>query len=336
MPSKTKPGVILVNLGTPTSPNYWSVRKFLSQFLADRRVIDLPALLWKPILYGVILQLRPLKSSAAYKAIWMNDKNISPLLWYTQQQGNLLRSLISKSSEIEIEVAMRYGSPSIESQLESLRSRGCDRICIIALFPQYSSTTSASVYDEVFRLLMKMQWQPAIRTAQPLMDYESYNEALCSSILSSLSALDFKPEKLLLSFHGVPTSYLEKGDPYYTQCLETASAIQNMAGFDEGFCLTAFQSKFGPIEWTGPHTEDLLTTLPSQGITKLAVVSPSFISDCIETLEELGIAGQKQFLEAGGKEYALLPCLNDEPATIDALASIVRCETEGWRANNSL
>ena len=325
-----KSGVLLVNLGTPDTPEYWPVRRYLSQFLSDRRVIDLPGLLWKPILHGVVLPLRPFRSSAAYKKIWMHEHDESPLRWYTDQQVKKIRARMDPASDTVIEFAMRYGNPSIESKIEALRDQDCDRLCVIALFPQYSSTTTATIYDEVFRLLSRMRWQPPVRTGRPLIDHPTYIDCLCRSLKQGLDNLEFTPDRLILSFHGLPTSYIRKGDPYYTQCQRTTGEINKHHDDGHPAWTLAFQSRFGPVKWIEPHTSDVLKNLPGDGARNVVVAAPAFISDCIETLEELDIEYRELFMDHGGEHYAVLPCLNDSELAIHALQSIIENELSGW------
>ncbi|WP_300375884.1 ferrochelatase [Henriciella sp.] len=322
-----KTGVLLVNLGTPDGTDYWSMRRYLSEFLSDRRVIELNPLLWQPILQGPILTFRPSKSGEAYKKIWMEEG--SPLLVYTRRQADRLAARIG-SENLLVDFAMTYGNPSIASKLERLHDEGCERIAVIALYPQYSATTSASVYDRSFRALGDMRWQPAIRTAAPFFDHPAYIEALAGSIQDHVAGLDFEPERVLMSYHGIPKAYLDKGDPYHCHCHKTTRLVAENLGWDTGFAMTTFQSRFGPTEWLQPYTDKTLEALPGEGVKKIAVVSPAFISDCLETLEEIAMEGRDTFLEAGGTHFSVVPCLNDSERAIDLLETLARRELAGW------
>lgn len=322
-----KIGVLLVNLGTPDGTDYWSMRRYLSEFLSDRRVIELNPLLWQPILQGPILTFRPSKSGEAYKKVWMEEG--SPLLVYTRRQADRLAARIG-SENLLVDFAMTYGNPSIASKLERLHDEGCERIAVIALYPQYSGTTSASVYDRSFRALGDMRWQPAIRTAAPFFDHPAYIEALAGSIQDHVAGLDFEPERVLMSYHGIPKAYLDKGDPYHCHCHKTTRLVSEKLGWDNDFAMTTFQSRFGPTEWLQPYTDKTLEALPAEGVKKIAVVSPAFISDCLETLEEIAMEGRDTFLEAGGTHFSVVPCLNDSERAIDVIETVARRELAGW------
>lgn len=324
-----KIGVLLVNLGTPDGTDYWSMRRYLSEFLSDPRVIEVPQPIWQLILQGPILTFRPSKSGRAYKKIWTEEG--SPLLLYTKRQAELLSARIG-SDKLIIDFAMNYGNPSIASKVAGLKEQGCDRICVVPLYPQYSATTTASVCDRTFKALAKMRWQPAVRTAASFHDQPAYIEALANSIKTHIAGLDFTPDKVLMSYHGIPQSYLDKGDPYHCHCHKTTRLVSEHLGWDDGFALTTFQSRFGPSEWLKPYTDKTLEALPEQGCKKLVVVSPAFISDCLETLEELALEGRDEFLEAGGEAFSVVPCLNDSAAAIDVIEDVVRRETAGWIA----
>jgi len=330
LPSAVRPvrvGVLLVNLGTPDAPDYWSVRRYLSEFLSDPRVIEAPKLLWQLILQGPILTFRPHRSARAYKKIWMDEG--SPLLVYTRRQAEKLSARIGNDNLI-VDFAMTYGKPSIGSKLAALKAAGCNRICVVALYPQYSATTTASVYDRTFAALKQMREQPAMRTAAAYYDRPAYVEALSASIEAHLAGLDFSPDRVMMSYHGIPQAYVDKGDPYQTQCLETTRLVAQRLGWADGFGLTTFQSRFGPTEWLTPYTDKTLEALPGEGVKKLVVVSPAFMADCLETLEELAIEGKAAFEMAGGTHFSVAPCLNDSDAGIDALEDVVRAEITGW------
>ena len=322
-----KVGVLLVNLGTPDGTDYWSMRRYLSEFLSDRRIIELNPLLWQMILQGPILTFRPSKSGAAYKKVWTEEG--SPLLVYTQRQAEKLNARIGNENLI-VDFAMNYGNPSIASKLEQLKDEGCDRIAVIALYPQYSATTSASVYDRSFNALKAMRWQPALRTAAPFHDHPAYIAALAASLRAHIAGLDFTPDRVLMSYHGIPKAYFDKGDPYHCHCHKTTRLVSAALGWDEDFALTTFQSRFGPTEWLQPYTDKTLEALPEQGVKNLVVASPAFISDCLETLEEIAMEGKESFLEAGGENFSVAPCLNDSDGAIDVLEALARRELGGW------
>jgi len=322
-----KTGVLLVNLGTPDGTDYWSMRRYLSEFLSDRRVIEVNPLIWQPILQGPILTFRPKKSGAAYKKIWMEEG--SPLLVYTRRQADRLAERIG-SDTLLVDFAMNYGNPSIASKVDRLVSEGCTRIAVLALYPQYSATTTASVYDRTFSALNKLRWQPAVRTAAPFHDHPAYIEALAGSIADHLAGLDFTPDKVLMSYHGIPKAYFHKGDPYHCHCHKTTRLVAEKLGWPEGFAMTTFQSRFGPTEWLQPYTDKTLEALPSEGVKKLVAVSPAFISDCLETLEEIAMEGRDSFMEAGGTHFSVAPCLNDSDRAIGLLETLVARELAGW------
>ncbi len=322
-----KVGVLLVNLGTPDGTDYWSMRRYLSEFLSDPRVIEVPMPLWQLILQGPILTFRPSKSGRAYKKIWTEEG--SPLLLYTRAQAEKLNARIGGDNLI-VDFAMNYGNPSIASKIERLKDEGCDRICVVPLYPQYSATTTASVCDRTFEVLKKMRWQPALRTAASFHDQPVYIDALAKSIETHLASLDFRPDKVLMSYHGIPKAYFDKGDPYHCHCHKTTRLVAERLGWDKGFAMTTFQSRFGPTEWLQPYTDKTLEALPEEGVKNLVVVSPAFISDCLETLEEIAMEGRDSFMEAGGENYSVVPCLNDSDAAIDVIEDVVKRETAGW------
>ena len=324
-----KLGVLLVNLGTPDGTDYWSMRRYLSEFLSDPRVIEVPQPIWQLILQGPILTFRPSKSGRAYKKVWTDEG--SPLLVYTQKQAEKLNQRIGSETLI-VDFAMNYGNPSIASKIEVLKTQGCDRICVVPLYPQYSATTTASVCDRTFKVLGKMRWQPAVRTAASFHDQPIYIEALAKSISTHLDGLDFVPDRILMSYHGIPKAYFDKGDPYHCHCQKTTRLVSERLGWDQGFAITTFQSRFGPTQWLQPYTDKTLEALPEQGVKKLVVVSPAFISDCLETLEELALEGRDEFLDAGGESYSVVPCLNDSEPAIDVIEDVVRREIAGWTA----
>jgi ferrochelatase len=318
----------LVNLGTPESPDKKGLRPYLKQFLSDRRVIEASPLIWQPILRGIILNTRPKKSAKAYGKIWRTESDESPLRYYTRVQAEKLQAQLGTG--VKVDWAMRYGAPSIESRLADMKAAGCERIAIIALYPQYSASTSASVYDDVFRALMKLRWQPAIRTAAPWHDHPAYIDALAQSVNDHLDKLDFEPEHIIASFHGLPQSYFEKGDPYHCHCAKTARLLREKLGMDEDKLRLTFQSRFGPTKWLEPYTDKTVIEMAEQGVKKIAVVTPGFISDCVETLEEIGIELHEDFEEAGGTHFSTVPCLNDSDASQQLLQIIAERELAGW------
>ena len=322
-----KVGLLLVNLGTPDGTDYKSVRRYLSEFLSDPRIIEVSPLIWQPILQGPILTFRPKKSGEAYKKIWTDEG--SPLLVYTKRQAEMLNARIG-SERLVVDFAMTYGNPSIASKIEALRAKGCDRIAVMALYPQYSATTSASVYDRTFNALKDMRWQPAVRTAAPFHDHPVYIEALAASISEHIAGLDFEPERVLMSYHGIPKAYFEKGDPYHCHCHKTTRLVSEKLGWADGFAMTTFQSRFGPTEWLQPYTDKTLEALPEQGVKKVVAVSPAFISDCLETLEEIAMEGRDSFMEAGGTHFSVASCLNDSERAIDLLETLAARELAGW------
>ena len=322
-----KVGVLLVNLGTPDATDYWSMRRYLSEFLSDPRIIEVPMPIWQLILQGPILTFRPAKSGRAYKKVWTEDG--SPLRFFTKAQAEKLNGRIG-SDRLVIDYAMNYGNPSIASKIDALKDGGCDKILVVPLYPQYSATTTASVVDRVFAKLKKMRWQPAIRTAPPFHDDPNYIDALCKSLSAGLAALDFEPELIMMSYHGIPKAYFDKGDPYHCHCQKTSRLVSEQMGWEPDFVKTTFQSRFGPTEWLQPYTDKTLEALPEQGIKKVAVAAPAFISDCLETLEEIAMEGKEEFIEAGGTHFAALPCLNDSDPAIDLLEILVTKELMGW------
>lgn len=325
-------GVLLVNLGTPDAPEPAAVRRYLAEFLSDPRVIEIPALLWQPILRGIILNTRPRKSAKAYAKVW-TDKG-SPLLAITREQAHSLSARLGDA--VQVELAMRYGTPSIAEGLRSLHAAGCERILLAPLYPQYCAATTASVVDKAASVLATMRWQPALRTLPPYHDDAYYIDALEADIARQLGALDFTPQVLLLSFHGMPQRTLERGDPYHCHCRKTARLLAErfaqMPEFSQMRIETSFQSRFGRAQWLEPATDDTLQREAARGTRRITVAAPGFAADCVETLEELAIEGKARFLEAGGESFAALACLNASPAGMDMLEALVRRELGGWIA----
>ena len=316
-------GVLLVNLGTPEAAEPKAVKRYLGEFLSDRRVVEIPRLLWQPILRGIILQTRPKKSSEAYEQVWMEEG--SPLAHYTKRQAEELAARFG--AEVDIRWAMRYGEPAVGEVLTQMKADGCERILVAPLYPQYCAATTATVMDECYRALAAMRWQPALRSLPPYHDDPAYIDALKTSIGGALEALDFSPDALLLSFHGMPQRTLELGDPYHCHCRKTARLLGEAMGRD---VRVAFQSRFGRAKWLEPATDAVLEAMPGEGIKRVAIAAPGFASDCLETLEELAIRGQEQFVEAGGERFAYLPCLNDSAPGIAMLETLLRRELMGW------
>ncbi len=330
-----KVGVLLINLGTPDALEWWAIRRYLREFLSDRRVIDINPILWKTLLYGIILNTRPAKTKRAYAKMWDYERNESPLRTFTRNQAVRLGERMSGQSHVIVDWAMRYGNPSIKSRLSALKEQGCDRLYLFALYPQYAAATTASVYDKCFDALKELRWQPAIRTAPPYHDHPAYIDALAQSVQDHLATLDWEPERVIASYHGIPKRYFLSGDPYHCHCHKTTRLLRERLGWvaEEGQperLMTTFQSRFGPEEWLQPYTDETLEELPGHGVKKLAVIMPGFVSDCVETLEEIAIEGGDEFKEAGGTHYTTIPCLNDGPLGIDVLQAIAERDLAGW------
>ena len=315
-----KTGVLLINLGTPDSTSWWDIRKYLKEFLSDRRVIELNPFIWQIILNLFILTFRPSKTAHAYKKIWIKESNESPLLFFTRSQAAKLENKIGNEKLI-VDFAMRYGNPSIKTQLNKLKEKGCENIIILPLYPQYAAATTATVCDEVYRSLMKMRWQPSL---QIIPHYESeprYIDALINSIEKKIKEINWKPDLIISSYHGIPKSYFDKGDPYHCYCHKTTRLMKEK--FNKVEIQTTFQSRFGPQEWLTPYTDKTLESLPEKGIKNLLVVCPGFASDCVETLEEINIQGRDSFLKKGGKNFDLIPCLNDNSDHIELFEKLL-------------
>ncbi len=316
-----KTGILIINLGTPDSTKWWDIRKYLNEFLSDKRVIEVNPIIWKIILNLFILTFRPSKTAHAYKKIWRKETNESPLLYFTKKQAIELNSRIG-TENIIVDFAMRYGNPSIESKLNNLKAEGCENIVILPLYPQYAAATTATVCDEVYRSLMKMRWQPSL---QIIPHYESeplYIEALVRSIEKKLKEINWTPDLIISSYHGIPKSYFDKGDPYHCYCHKTTRLIKER--FTKIDIQTTFQSRFGPQEWLTPYTDKTLESLPDKGIKNLLVICPGFASDCVETLEEINIQGRETFIEKGGKNFDLIPCLNDNTDHIKLFEKLIK------------
>ena len=327
-----KIGILLVNLGTPDNFDYFSMRKYLSQFLSDKRVIDYPRWLWQPLLQLIILSKRPFTSGSAYKEIWNHELNESPLLTFTREQKNALEKLIQAnlSDDFFIEYCMRYGNPSVASKVELLIEKGCTRLLYFPLYPQYSATTTATACDDLWRCLLKTKWQPTIRTVDPYFDDPVYIATLSQSIQKAFQSIEPSPELLLLSFHGLPKRYLLEGDPYHCHCQKTARLITETLRKDFVPIKVAFQSRFGTEEWLKPYTVEEVARLADNGVKRLAVAAPGFASDCIETLEEINGEIKEAFIEAGGEQFHYIPSLNDTPEHIQMLYDLVYKNLLGW------
>ena len=316
-------GVLLVNLGTPDAPDARAVRRYLAEFLSDRRVVEIPAWAWRPILHGIILRTRPKKSARAYAQVWSEEG--SPLAAITARQATALQARLGDT--ILVAYAMRYGTPGIATTIAAMKAQGCERILLAPLYPQYCAATIATANDAAFAALAAMRWQPALRTLPPYHDDPAYIGALKADLERQLAALDFTPDRLLLSFHGMPQRTLELGDPYHCHCRKTARLLGEAMAHDVD---VAFQSRFGKAKWLEPATDVTLKAYPAAGVTKIAIAAPGFSADCLETIEELGIRGREEFVAAGGTHFARLDCLNDSDAGIRMLEMLVRRELAGW------
>ena len=316
-----KTGVLIINLGTPDSTSWFDIRKYLKEFLSDKRVIEINPIIWKIILNLFILTFRPSKTAHAYKKIWRKETNESPLLYFTRNQAQKLNSKIGNEKTI-VDFAMRYGNPSIKLKLRNLKDQGCENIIVLPLYPQYAAATTATVCDEVYRSLMSMRWQPSL---QVIPHYESepiYIEALIKSIKKKLDEISWEPDLIISSYHGIPKKYFDKGDPYHCYCHKTTRLIKEK--FNQIEIQLTFQSRFGPQEWLTPYTDKTLESLPSKGIKNILVICPGFASDCVETLEEINIQGKESFISNGGKNFDLIPCLNDHSDHINLFEKLVK------------
>ena len=325
-----KIGVMLINLGTPDGIDFAPMWRYLREFLSDPRVIELNKAIWYPILYGLVLTTRPKKSGANYARIWNREMNESPLRTYTRAQGEKLAEALRDLPDVVVDWAMRYGNPSTASVAQGLVDQGCDRILSFPLYPQYSATTTATANDQLFRALMKMRRAPAIRSVPPYFDEPIYIEALARSIEQHLATLDFEPEVVIASYHGIPKPYFEKGDPYHCHCLKTTRLLRARLGWSEKKLITTFQSRFGAQEWLQPYTDVTVEKLAKDGVRSIAIVNPGFSVDCIETLDEIGREAAETFHHAGGENFAHIPCLNDSAEGMAVVEALVRRELSGW------
>ena len=323
-----KLGILLLSLGTPDAPTYAATRRYLAEFLSDPRGLDHPRAIWLPILYGPILTFRPAKSAKAYAKIWDYERGESPLRTHSRDQAEKLQAMMGE--EAHVEWAFRYGQPNTETGLETLRAKGCDRILLFALYPQYSATTTATAYDKCFEVMGKMRWQPAVRTVPAYLDQPAFAEELAASVKDSLATLDWQPEKLLASYHSIPKSYWDKGDPYPCHCFKTSRYLREHLGMDEETLVTSFQSRVGPTEWVGPYTDKTVEKLAKDGVKKLVVMAPAFSSDCLETLEEINMELRETFMEHGGTHFHYIPCLNATERGMRVIDAVARHELQGW------
>jgi len=325
-------GVLLVNLGTPDATDYWSMRRYLGEFLSDRRVIDYPAWLWQPLLQLIILSKRPFSSGEAYRGIWNNELNESPLLTTTRSQAEKVRTALTLShgDRVVVDFAMRYGNPSTDAAIRRLKDQGCERIVFFPLYPQYSAPTTATANDHAFRTLMKMNWQPAIRTVPHYCEHPLYIAALAQSVERAYAALDHRPDVLVTSYHGLPVRYLKEGDPYHCLCAKTTRLLREKLGFPKEEVALTFQSRFGPEEWLQPYTVEEVARLAGAGKKSIAIMAPAFSADCVETLEEINEEIRESFEEAGGERFTYIPCLNDDEAHIAMMVAILENEMQGW------
>lgn len=322
-------GVLLLNLGTPDATDYWSMRHYLKEFLSDRRVIEEPRLKWWLILNAIILTVRPGRKGRDYEKIWNKARNEGPLKTITRSQAEKLAAMLT-DERVTVDWAMRYAKPTIAERLAHLQRQGCDRVLLVPLYPQYAAATTATACDQAFRALMQMRWQPTVRVAHPYYENAAYIDAVAGSIRTHLAALDFEPETLIASFHGMPQKYLEQGDPYHCQCQKTSRLLRETLAWPADRWLTTFQSQFGSDPWLQPYTIDTVERLAKSGIKRMAIVAPGFSADCLETLEELDMENRAKFIEHGGEKFAYAPCLNDSDGGMQVIEAVVRRELAGW------
>ena len=324
-------GVLLVNLGTPDATSYWPMRRYLKEFLSDRRVIEEPRWLWWPLLNLVILTTRPGRKGKDYDTIWNRERDEGPLKTITRDQRDRLAAHLAPHGErVEVDWAMRYGNPSIPDRLKALQDAGCDRVLVVPLYPQYAAATTATVVDKVFEALSRMRWQPAIRIAPPYHDDPVYIEAIARTLVDGLAGLDFEPEKIIASFHGIPKEYFEKGDPYHCHCAKTTRLLREATGFGPDRLMMTFQSRFGSKEWLQPYTDKTVERLAEEGVKRLVILAPGFSADCLETLEELDGENREIFEEHGGEKFAYIPALNASADGMKVIAAITDRELKGW------
>jgi len=330
-PVKTgKIGVLLTNLGTPEATSYWPMRRYLKEFLSDRRVIEVNRALWWVILNGIILTTRPGRSGHAYEKIWNRDLNESPLKTITRAQAEKLQHRLADLPEVIVDWGMRYGLPPMGERIRALKDQGCDRVLLVPLYPQYSASTTATALDKAFDAFREMRWQPAIRTVPPYYDHPAHIEALAKSLKAHLDGLGWRPDLILASFHGLPKAYFDAGDPYYCHCMKTARLLAERLDMPRDDLKVVFQSRFGKEEWLQPYAQETVEGLPAKGVKKLVMITPGFAADCVETLEEVGIGLKETFEAKGGEHFSTVPCLNDSVESIAMLDAIVRQELQGW------
>ena len=323
-------GVLLINLGTPDATSYWPMRRYLKEFLSDRRVIEINRVAWWLILNGIVLTTRPQRSGHAYQRIWNRDRDESPLRTITRAQSEKVAQALAGESRIVVDWAMRYGTPAIGPAIERLKGQGCDRIVLFPLYPQYSAATVATALDKAFDWLKTMRWQPSVRAVPPYHDHPAYIDALAQSVRAHIDEIGWQPEVILASFHGLPETSLDKGDPYHCHCHKTTRLLRTELGLTDDKLVIAFQSRFGRAEWLKPYTDDKVAELARSGVSKLLVITPGFSADCVETLEEIAIGTRQVFLDSGGEKFSLVPCLNDSEASVAMLSEIARRELMGW------
>ncbi len=326
-------GILVANLGTPDGTDYWSMRRYLNEFLSDKRVVDYSAWIWQPLLQLIILTKRPFSSGAAYRSIWNEEDDESPLLTITKKQtAAIKKQMVDRyGDDVRVDFCMRYGNPSTKSKVREMVEDGCTKILFFPLYPHYAGATSATANDQFFRALMEEKWQPTARIVDPYFSEPAYIEALAQSIERAYEAAETKPEKLVCSYHGVPERYLREGDPYHCQCQKTTRLLKERLGWDDTQIVTTFQSLFGPEEWLKPYTVDEVARLAKEeGVKNIAICAPAFSADCIETLEEINEEIKESFEEAGGDQFTYIPCLNDDPAHIDALSGVIEKNLKGW------
>ncbi len=325
-----KVGVLLLNLGTPDATDYWSMRRYLKEFLSDKRVIEEPTWKWWPILNLIILTVRPGKKGKDYASIWNNEKNEGPLKTITRNQAEGLAKALSSYPNVIVDFAMRYANPTTESRIRALQEQGCEKILLVPLYPQYAAATTATACDQAFRALMNMRWQPAIRVAPQYADDPVYIDAVARSIETHLATLAWKPDRLIATFHGMPEKYLQQGDPYHCQCMKTSRLIRTRLGWPAETWLTTFQSRFGNDPWLQPYTDQTVERLAKEGVKKLAMVAPGFSADCLETIEELDVENREIFMHNGGEAFSYIPALNESAEGIRVIEAIARRELSGW------
>ena len=318
----SKTGILLINLGTPDRTNWWDIRKYLKEFLSDKRVIEVNPIIWQVILNLIILTFRPSKTAKAYKKIWLKNENMSPLRYFTIEQTRLLKNRLGKE-KIVVDYAMRYGNPSIKSKMEKLKEKGCHNLIVLPLYPQYAAATTATVCDEVYRTLMRMRWQPSLQIVPHYESEPLYIKGLKKSILKKLNEIKWVPNLIVASYHGIPKKYFEKGDPYHCYCQKTTRLLSESLKIKIPI-MTTFQSRFGPDDWLQPYTDKTLEELPKTGKKKILVICPGFASDCVETLEEIAIEGKESFMENGGRKFEMIECLNESKEHIDLLEHLTK------------